>query len=284
MNSEPSLEDAALMAGPVRHAMPNISPGASLENFLRIDRYALWLWRWAQARRLLAGHGDQYQRWVDGLGKAKGPALVVGSAPNPTLPKGVDETWLRVSVNASQAVLAHFGLPDPHLTVFQPKIKFADAGRDAYWRVLSGLGTEHLVFIVNGKNDGEIAPFLREKRYRTDKITACCESMKAAITADVTGRFLLSPFVGQRSISNGVFAALLALKMGARPVVMSGFSLRDGYFHSGSQQAKRNHVYPDFHACREAALRGHPLFAADAEFAAATGLPLWRGGLFHSAA
>lgn len=245
-------------------------------NAARLDRYVLWMWRCLEVRAHLRWNRDGFEREMAQIGRINGPALVVGSAPNPVRPEGVDANWFRISVNASQLVLSHFGLPEPHLTIFQPKIKFNDENRSAYWQALSGCGTQHLLFMVNGKNDGTIAPFLVSRSYRAPRISNIREVTKTAVVADITARYLLSPFVGQRSVSNGIFAAMLALKLGARPVVMSGFSMEDGYFHAGQLPAKRNHVAPDLLACKTAAKRNWPLYASDPVFAAVTGLPLWQ--------
>ncbi len=245
-------------------------------NAARLDRYVLWMWRCLEVRAHLRWNRDGFEHEMAQIGRINGPALVVGSAPNPMRPEGVDANWFRISVNASQLVLNHFGLPEPHLTIFQPKIKFNDQNRQAYWRALAGCGTGHLLFMVNGKNDGSIAPFLASRGYRAPRISNVREVTKTAVIADITGRYLLSPFVGQRSVSNGIFAAMLALKLGARPVVMSGFSMEDGYFHADQLPAKRNHVAPDLLACKTAAKRNWPLYASDPAFAAVTGLPLWQ--------
>lgn len=245
-------------------------------NAARLDRYIMWLWRCLEVRAHLRWNRDGFEGEMAQIGRISGPALVVGSAPNPMRPEGIDANWFRISVNASQLVLSHFGLPEPHLTIFQPKIKFNDENRQAYWRALAGCGTGHLLFMVNGKNDGTIAPFLASRGYRAPRISNVREVTKTAVVADITGRYLLSPFVGQRSVSNGIFAAMLALKLGARPVVMSGFSMEDGYFHADQIPAKRNHVAPDLLACKTAKERNWPLYVSDPAFAAVTGLPLWQ--------
>lgn len=250
--------------------------GQALLDALRVDRYFTWLWRCAEVYAQLRWNRDGFERDIAQIGHIDGPALVVGSAPNPTRPEGVDASWFRVSVNASQLLLSQFGLPEPHLTIFQPKIKVDDDNRQGYWRVLAGCGTEHLLFIVNGKNDGTIAPFLAERGYRAGRITPIRDVTKTSVMSDITGYYLLSPTVGQRSVSNGIFAAMLALKLGAKPVVMSGFSMEDGYFYSNQLPAKRNHVAPDLKACKGAMEQGHLIYTSDPGFAAATGLPLWR--------
>ena len=249
----------------------------SIASLLRIDRYVSWA-----ARRIfifwsLNAGRPAYESRLARLPRIVGPALVVGSAPHPQRPAGVDKSWYRLSVNASQLVLELFGLPGPNLTIFQPKIKFDDENRGAYWTSLQGRGTEKLIFSVNGKNDGEIKDFIATKGYHADEIITLSEWTKNTIATDVSGRPLVSPILGERGVSNGMFAVMLALKQGASTVVMSGFSTNSGWFHNKSLNVKRNHVFMDSLACKCILERGLPVFASDPEFARATGLRLWPG-------
>jgi hypothetical protein len=72
-----------------------------------------------------------------------------------------------------------------------------------------------------------------------------------------------------------MYAALLAAKLGANPVVLSGFSMADGWSHTKELAGKRNHQYVDRWACKLIVERGLPIFTSETAFADATGLPLW---------
>lgn len=244
---------------------------------VRPGRLIEYFGRKALVSAVLAFNGKGLEAQLRSLPKVTGPAIVAGSAPNPTKPAGVDASWFRVSINASQAVLESFGLPDPDLTIFQPKIKWEDNARLSYWNYLCSKGTGHLIFCVNRKNDGRIEDFLKSKNYNAGAITYMKDLQKNAIVKSVTGHCAMTPFRGDKSVSNGMFGAILALKLGANLVVMSGFSWQKGWFHDKAAQTSRNHQLTDWLACRQIVERRLPVFTTEPEFASRSGLGLWKG-------
>jgi hypothetical protein len=82
---------------------------------------------------------------------------------------------------------------------------------------------------------------------------------------------------GHDKISNGVFAALLAIYSGARPVVLAGISLSKGGHSYNNLNTERYHVNADAAALSLANRRGLPLFAADRDLAEESGLSVWNG-------
>lgn len=243
----------------------------------RLDHYLEFLARKAIIASIIPLNRKAYFSKISELPEIKGPALVAGSAPEPTIPRGADNSWFRISVNASQAVFSAFGFGEPNLTIFQPKIKFEDEGRQAYWQVLKGRGTGHLIFSVNRRNDGRIEEFLKSKDFHAAKITYLSERFKNAIVREVAKQTLITPYRYERSVSNGLFSVFLALRLGANPVVMTGFSFSDGWFHSKEVAARRNHQWIDRYACQRFVELGLPVYTSEREFSAATGLPLWKG-------
>jgi hypothetical protein len=247
----------------------------AVKNGLRLDRYATWLVRCAEVESYLKLQRPIFESDVKRLGSLHGPAIVAGSAPNPTRPNGIDNSWARISVNSSQLVLEHLGLQEPHITIFQPRIRWDDEYRQAYWRVMAGRNTGHLICLGRRNTLDVMAPFLLARKYTPGKISVCTRRLKDSIVADIVGRIALTPFEGLRSISNGLFGAFLAAKLGANPVVMVGFSIDDGWFHTQDVVAKRNHVALDIFACQNAIRRGAPFYTTEPAFASATGVPLW---------
>jgi hypothetical protein len=248
-----------------------------LGEIFRLDKQASWLVRQVGVFRLLNLQSDEYDRQLASLPKISGPALVVGSAPRPTVPKKVDNNWFRISVNSSQVVLDEFGLAPPNLTIFMPKIRKEDKFRKAYWDALRGRSTDHLIFSVGKTNDGGHQDFIAEKHYKANTISFLTQTTKAAIVTEIANRYMISVFGARRQVSNGIFATFLALKLGANKVVMSGFSLNDGWYHTKQLVGQRNHVAADLMACKALVDRRLPVFASDPVFAERTGLPLWNG-------
>jgi hypothetical protein len=218
----------------------------------------------------------KYRRLLKRLPQIGGPALVVGSAPDPATPAGVTSGWFRISANASQGILDRFGLPPPDLTVFRSRLADdqPDAAAIAAWTALRGRSTGHL--LVGSEGPETAARIIAAHAYRAAQITELRNSLRGAIIADVLGEYLTIA-TNANGVSNGVFAAVLAVKLGAAPVVMAGFSLSGGWSHAPDINSPRYHQDGDRRACRLMREKGLPVFTSDEAFAAATGLPLWQG-------
>lgn len=218
----------------------------------------------------------KYRATLARITKMPGPTLVIGSAPLAARPTGVDDSWFRVSANASQTTLSRFGLPPPHLTIFRVQMISStpdDATRHA-WAALKGHSTGHLI-VGAGITDTAVA-ITAQHGYRAGAITAFSSSMRTAVIADMIGEYLAIG-TNHKGVSNGIFAVLLALKLGARPVVMSGFSMSSGWAYAPDAASNRYHQDGDLRVCRLMHQRGYPVFTADPAFAEASGLPLWTG-------
>lgn len=239
-----------------------------------IRSYTKWIKHRMQVTWLLTIDRTKYDLALAELPRISGPAIVVGSAPDPHQPAGIDDTWFRISINASQLVLEQFGLPPPHLTIFQSLIK--ESHRNRYWKALRGRETGHVVFIVNSRNDGMISEFLERQSYRAYKVTPMSHLVRKAVIADLAKHHLTSTDSRELSVSNGIFATMLALKLGAEKVVLSGFSLEPGWAHEPAITAVRNHQKMDRLACQLMVRHNLPVYASDLDFAAKTGLKLWQ--------
>ncbi|WP_375452026.1 hypothetical protein [uncultured Devosia sp.] len=233
-----------------------------------------------RARLHLSLFKTAYLRALSELPTITGPAIVVGSAPNPHPPKGLDDTWFVISVNASQVTAEQFGLPRPNLTILRDNIFFRGNVsvpteiHDALWAALRGRQTAHAVAIMGSSEDKGATAQLAIHDYRADRVTELDRHVRGAIIVEMSGLSLVGLSAG---ISNGIFAALLALKQGANPVVMSGFSFAPGWHFAKDVAVPRGHVLPDRAVCKAIVERKLPVFAADPDFARASGLPLWTG-------
>lgn len=208
------------------------------------------------------------------------PTLVLGSASNAALPAGFDETWFLVTVNGSQLVAEHLGLDTPDLTYFCDGAVIDTRSGRYFLDLLEGRGTRHL--IAGSNRPAEAARLKRElpPGYRPHRLTIMDRHVRGAIILEHTHKALVSLGRKDASISNGVFASLLALKLGAPLVVLSGISFTiPGYGYETAQSPSRSHVSGDKRACRAMAELGLPVYAENQQFAAESGLPLWRSGL-----
>lgn len=207
-----------------------------------------------------------------GLRLATGPALVLGSAPTAELPADYDASWSIVTANASQNQLLLWGMDvRPTLTVFRAKMFEEGPHQSRVWEVLQGLGTEQLI-LVNGR--AEEIPAVAQRGYLPGRVDLLSRSERGAIIHEVTG--LLWGFdTNSTTVSQGVFAALLALRLGAT-AVLSGisFSVSD---HNYGSWSRRAHLDGDKRVLLAARDRGWPIYAAEQRFADESGLPRWLG-------
>lgn len=219
---------------------------------------------------------------LSALPRITGPALLVGSAPSPTRPIGVGDDWFLISVNASQTVLETFGLREPDLTVLRNGLLDRNNlpnGEDlsrSVWDALSGRATRHLLASTVVAADRNIDRVFASKGFRADAYSEIDRHARAALVHEMSG-VMLPAQGGPRSMSNGIFAAALALKLGASPVVMAGFSAKGGWSQLPGRQALRIHLEGDVRACRGFVRRGLPIASSEAAFSALTGIPLWTG-------
>lgn len=207
-----------------------------------------------------------------------GPAVVVGSALEPHRPEGVTPDWFVISVNASQVTADDFALGTPDLTVFRDGIFLSDTHQDAVWSALRGKRTAHLAAIMGSSEETGAAAAIVPKDYRADRVTELNRHIRGAIIAEMSGLYHVH-LGGHNGVSNGLFATLLALKLGAAPVVMSGFSFAPGWNFAKDIPGERGHIPVDRAICNAIVARGLPVYAADPGFAEKSGLPLWTGAI-----
>lgn len=218
---------------------------------------------------------SRYDAAIAGLPRIEGPAIVLGSAPNPVRPAGVDDRWFTLTVNASQITAADLGLREPDLTIMRDGIFEPGEHQDAVWKALAGRHTAHLIAVQASSDDRGTAQGIAARNYHADHVTELSRHTRGAVIAEMSGLYHVKISSG---VSNGIFAMLLALKLGGRPVVMAGFSFGPGWHFAQSTTGHRGHIKSDMATCRAVAARGLPVFAADPAFAEASGLPLWTGG------
>ena len=238
-----------------------------------------WLRHWAAVTRsivkLTIGRG-KYERALARLPRLDGIALVVGSAPSVTLPLDVAPDWAIVTVNASQIITDGAGLQAPTLSIFRDRIWERRRHQDDVWRTLSGRRTPVAVPIIATADDHSFGRKSAARGYVAERVAPLPVSLRAAIICEMSRSGMID-LKGPRSISNGLFAALLALKLGASSVVMSGFSLSGGRYGlpHDTPGFGRAHRGGDAAMTRLMRRRGLPIFAADEGFAEATGLRRW---------
>jgi hypothetical protein len=229
-----------------------------------------------RARLLLTLQREAYEQALAPLPRINGPALIVGSAPGSSLPEGVGKDWFVITINASQTVAEEFGFPVPDLTVFRDGMMLPGAYQDMAWGFLRGRRTKHLVPVWGGPaDDAGLARPMENFDFHADRLTSLNRHVRTAVIAEMSGA-VLPRLGGHMSASNGLVAVALALKLGASPLVMAGFSFtRGGWKQVGSESTYRPHLQGDSRVLAGLRDRGRPVFAGNAEFAQETGLAVW---------
>jgi hypothetical protein len=211
------------------------------------------------------------------LSRHTGPALVMGSAPNFRLPVGHDPNWVLVSVNASQLLAETFGLPVPDIALIRGGILVGGSEQESYKReLLRGRQARHLFIPVWPGAEDRLKEGCRSFDYRYDTLQALTKWQLANILWRVSGRYNMSRG-WHKKISTGAFAIMLARFAGFAPVVASGFSLSQAGHGYDERNAFRYHADEDADLLRRVVRRREPIYAEDPDFAAESGLPLWRG-------
>lgn len=198
---------------------------------------------------------------------------MLGSAPTAELPEGFGSKWSIVTVNASQSRLDDWGIASPSLTIFRNQMLADDDHQNAAWRQLRGRSTEQLVMLARSSKEDELRRAVPARSYDASRIAFLSDEQKGAIVHQLIGLAGFSRFDAQ-NVSQGIFAAFLALRIGAPAVVLSGISFSTTDHHYDKWQ-QRSHLDEDREALRAAVLCRLPIYAAAQHFAAESGLPLW---------
>lgn len=208
-----------------------------------------------------------------------GNCLVLGSAPGaPFLPDGFNDTWSVITVNASSVIAKQLGITKPDYTVMSGRMLHdKPANREAKSAIKDGF-TKRLILIERGAVDsGKAKEILNGINFAFDEYYPITHMQRAKITYKITGKNL-SFHSGTRKISTGLFAAVLALHLSAKNVILSGFSFsQDGHYYS-SANLTREHRDMDRYLLKHFAEKGFPVYAADPKAQAEMNLPLWKDG------
>ena len=210
-----------------------------------------------------------------GLPHIAGDALVIGSAPGARPPDGRLSDWTIISVNASQIIALDWGSKIPDFTILRDmsgrgpedlKAREILAGRAAKTVVASSWSGDRKPFDV----------FLTEIGFSASSLTVLTEWQKQHVlyrTCRATSIF----GVGKLEVSNGIWAAVLAVFLGARKVAMTGISFtRNGHAYDTAVHA-RAHIDKDKIALGALSSRSGKVFAVDPAFSQELGIPLLAG-------
>lgn len=169
--------------------------------------------------------------------------IVLGSAPNPTIPKVEDA--LTICVNGSVNSAQEYMSTTADMTFLNGAIfNDEDTYSNTTLRVLKGKSLGDLLIARNGLERG--VAILRDMGTRYDHCFPISKYDKRVIIGESFGRKLLGRYPFDANISNGFFMSVVALWAEASAVILAGFSFNNS--HDYSQQAelsKRGHLQED---------------------------------------
>lgn len=203
--------------------------------------------------------------------------VVVGSAPQSSMPLGFDPSYRTISVNGSQIVAKKWGVEKPDITLMTfNQIEGTNTNAKEVRRVLDGESTGKLYLLLWQHSKKRLVAGLTRFNYRCDDLYIAGRNRRIALVHAITGKVNLE-IERQAKFSNGVIGVMLALQSGAEAVVIAGINPASTGHIYNVENLVRGHSGPDLAALTEMRKKGLPVYTADPEVAEATGLPLWTG-------
>ena len=205
----------------------------------------------------------KHQAWLRKLGILDKPWLVLGSAPNPTLPPDLLKRFARVDVNNSGKTAAMLGLPPADLTFRKQRKSWREhpfvRTRGLLWLHRRPIWLMHLKLILR--------PTVRYK-----SLMKATKAERQAIVEAVCGP--MPEGVGELGkVTNGVAAVCYGLFVGVPSVTLAGFSLTTMGHHYNSKNSKRRQIEEDRYVLMQLCKRGD-IFTTEAELSEHSGLPM----------
>ncbi len=210
--------------------------------------------------------------------------LLIGSAPDPQIP--TREHYSRcVCVNGSPFV-AHQNAIAVDLTIFGgwSITQSKNPERKSWYKLrnLRGLSTETLLYLEVSSSATKAKKIFEDFEFAYSKFLQMGPDLREIIVESAVGR--LPELDGHRMVSNGVFSLALLMWLGAREIILTGFSFGPGHssltknFIDASAvkvDHRRAHVEIDRYFLEKARMSHQGIYAMDPSFAEEVGLPLW---------
>ncbi len=224
-------------------------------------------------------YGDMLRSWLAKIDLPElslgGKFVVLGSAPRLVLPRGFDDSWGLLSVNAAQASLSRVGCYRvPDVTVVSDQMLGDSPANIAGKKAIENLRTKKLVLVRRGFSVESSVEVLEMLGYKYESLFVIDHWQRSKIVFSLL-RQHLALGGGERKVSTGVFSALLARYLGAETVVLAGIVPGScGHFYNDLVHP-RAHTNVDIKALGLARDKGLKFYCSEQESAVACGLPIW---------
>jgi len=170
--------------------------------------------------------------------------LVVGSAPGARIP---DRSRFDacICVNGSPWTAAQFGMQTTDMTVVsghKTKVRDFDVALATLeaWR---GLHTNILLFVEVGDSAKHAQHIFAKTGFSYDTFHSIDSTARTEIIRRACGDEIAA---SSARVSNGIFAAIVAMWVGAQEIIFSGFSMKGGHSYM-AYETRRGHQEGDSH-------------------------------------
>lgn len=203
------------------------------------------------------------------------PVVVVGSAPVSHRPEGFDERYRTISVNGSQAVMEPWGVAAPDITFMQfNQIRGVNTNAVEVRRVLQGKRTGVLFVFLWREGRPALEEGLSAFNYSYDRLHLVDRYQRMALLGRVCG-FKSLEMDADDKCSNGINAVLFALYHQAPAVIITGINPKSTGHAYNAENLRRFHQDMDLKVLQSLMAGNLPVYTADPDVSAATGIPLW---------
>ncbi|WP_167591649.1 hypothetical protein [Jiella endophytica] len=205
-----------------------------------------------------------HRKWLKPLGILEKPWLILGSAPEPTVPGAIFDTHARIDINNAGRTAQAMGYGRADLTV-RAKKKSWEEHRHTDTRLLLWIHTVPtlvLPLLLIGKpydHIGKVKPLRRRDREQ--------------VVLEVSG-VSLDAIGDLGKVTNGVAMACYGLLLGVPEIVLSGISLSK-VGHSYDELGRRRRQVDEDRAVLTALASDRRLATSEADLAAESGIRLW---------
>jgi hypothetical protein len=203
------------------------------------------------------------------------PVVVVGSAPVSHRPVGFDEGYTTISVNGSQTAMASWGVSAPDITFMQfNQIRGVNTNAVEVRRVLNGKTTGTLYVFLWREGRQALEEGLKAFNYGYGNLELVDRYSRMALLGRVCG-FQSLEMAADDKCSNGINAVLFALYHKAPAVIITGINPKSSGHVYNAANLRRFHQDMDLRVLQSLVARNHPVYTADPDVSATTGIPLW---------
>jgi hypothetical protein len=208
---------------------------------------------------------DEHRRWLGRHGLLDRPWLVLGSAPEPTLPKDLVRHSALICINSAGATAARLGLPPADLTIRNKK-------KD--WSALTNCKVPVMLWLCDRHQLAILWTRLIRKTGGLGEIRTMGRYVRRAVDFSVLGDGTAEEPRSIGKTSTGVFAAIYAQFVGVPGVALAGMSIdKQGYSYDSPPQGI-SHVAEDLFALRRIAERYPSIRTTETVIADSSGIPL----------